>query len=150
MAQAPLITEAMRKLIGAQSEPVSLDIEKGHIRRFAEAIQDPNPLWQDEARARDSRYGGIVAPPTFLRALRMALPKVELNLPLSRILDGGSEWEYFHPVRPGDTITAVTRLADLREREGRAGRMVFIVHETTYTSQLGQVVAKQRSTMIRY
>ncbi len=150
MAQAPLITEATRKFIGAESEPVSLEIEKGHIRRFAEAIQDTNPLYQDEVKARASRYGGIIAPPAFLRALRMVLPKVDLDLPLTRLLDGGSDWEYFQPIRAGDTITAITRLTDLREREGKAGRMVFVVHETTYTNQLGQVVAKQRSSMIKY
>ena len=151
MAQGHLVTEDTRsKFIGAESEPVSLEIEKGHILRFADAIQDANPLYRDEVAARASRYGGIIAPPAFLRALRMVLPKVDLNLPLSRILDGGSDWEYYHPVRAGDTITAVTRLVDLREREGRAGRMVFVVHETTYTNQFGQVVAKQRSTMIRY
>ncbi|MBI2916887.1 MAG: MaoC family dehydratase N-terminal domain-containing protein [Chloroflexi bacterium] len=150
MAQGPLVTETVRKFIGAKSEAVTMDIEEGHIRRFADAIQDPNPLYHDRVAARASRYGGIIAPPAFLRAIRMVLPKVDLNLPLTRLLDGGSDWEYYHPVRAGDTITAVTRLADIREREGRAGKMVFVIHETTYTNQLRQVVARQRSTMIRY
>ncbi|MBI2865836.1 MAG: MaoC family dehydratase N-terminal domain-containing protein [Chloroflexi bacterium] len=142
--------EELRQSIGAESPPVSIEVEKGHLRRFAQAIQDPNPLWQDEVAARATRYGGIVAPPTFLRALPVPMPKLELELPLSRLLDGGSAWEYFHPVRAGDTISAHCRLTDLRERRGRASPLVFMVLETIYVNQLGQVVAKQSSTMVRY
>ena len=68
----------------------------------------------------------------------------------SRGLDGGSDWEYFVPIRPGDRITVQTKIADLRESAGRLGPMVFITTETTYTNQFGQVCAIQRSTAIRY
>ncbi|MCS7207468.1 MAG: MaoC family dehydratase N-terminal domain-containing protein [Dehalococcoidia bacterium] len=149
MAQAPLLTEEQRRsLIGKESRPVSTLVEKGHIRRFAEAIGDPNPLFTDEAAARRTRYGGIIAPPTFLRAVRTEM--VALDLPGSRLLDAGSEWEYFEPVRPGDVITAVARVVDVRERPLRVGQALFVVQEITYTNQFGQKVATQRSTLIRY
>ena len=151
MATQSLITDALRQAIGVESAPRSTDIEKGAIRRFAQAIDDPNPLYRDEAAARGSRYGGIIAPPTFLRSVPAERPELPLDRPLGRLLDGGSEWEYFEPVRPGDTITAVTRLADLAERVSKSiGQMLIVTFETTYTNQLGQVVASQRSTSIRY
>ncbi len=146
-----IVTEEATKQIGVEGPPVTVEIERGAIRRFAEAIGDTNPLFNSEPQARKSRFGGMIAPPTFCRSLMSPIPNVKLNLGETfRGLDGGSEWEYFHPVRPGDRITVRTKLADLRESEGRLGPMVFIVMETSYTNQLGEVCALQRSTAIRY
>ena len=140
--------QELKKAIGTESEPRVSAVEKGAIRKFAQAIGDPNPLYQDEAAARRSRYGGIIAPPTFLRSLE-ANP-LPLESPHTRLLDGGSEWEHFHPVRPGDRITATQRLVDVFERTGRVGTMLLTVLELRYENQLGQLVATQRNTLIRY
>jgi len=51
-----------KSLIGRQSEPVLHEVEKGAIRRFAEALGDPNPLALDEVAARAAGYPGLVAP----------------------------------------------------------------------------------------
>ena len=145
------LTEAMRRqAIGLESPPVYLEVEKGAIIKFAQAIGDANPLFSDEAAARKTRYGGLVAPPTFLRALGQARPELPFNLPLHRVLDGGSDWEYFQPVRPGDRITAVAAITDLRERSGRLGLMLISTIVTTYRNQFGEVVATQTNTTIRY
>ena len=151
MEMRSLITDGMRRAIGTETAPQTIEIEKGAIRRFAEAIGDANPLYQDEAAARGSRHGGIIAPPTFLRSIRIERPELPLREPLERLLDAGSEWEYFQPVRAGDRVTVVTRLVDLAERTSRAiGQMLMATYEVTYTNQLDQVVATQRATFIRY
>ncbi len=145
-----IVTEEIRKLIGTESEPRTVEVERGAIRRFAEAIGDANPLFNDEKSARGTRFGGMIAPPTFCRSLGGGLFNVDLKLPTFRGLDGGSDWEYFEPIRAGDRITVVSKLADIREAEGRLGPMVFIVTETRYTNQFGQLCVVQRSTGIRY
>ena len=148
---APLLTEEMRQqAIGRESYPVTTEVEKGAIINFARAIGDDNPLFSDEAVARSSRYGGLVAPPTFLRSASSLRPELPFELPLNRMLDGGSDWEYFEPIRPGDQITTVTRIADVSERTGRLGVMVFMTVVFTYRNQLEQVVATQTNTSIRY
>ena len=150
-SQDPFLTEEMRRdAVGIEGKPSVLDVEKGAIQRFAEAVGDPNPLWNDEGQARKSRYGGVLAPPTFLRSVRPEAPSLPFGVPFERLLDGGSDWEYFEPVRAGDRITAVVRIADVSQRSGRLGPMLFTVTETTYTNQLGEVVATQRSTSIGY
>ena len=53
-------------------------------------------------------------------------------------------------MRPGDRITVTTKLADLFERPGRLGNMLFSVRETKYVNQFGQTVALQRTTGISY
>src|SRR5271170_3293974 len=145
-----VVNDAVRAQIGIEGEPRTYDVERGAIRRFAEAIGDPNPLFNDEAHARESRFGGMIAPPTFCRSLGRDLPEVKLDLPEFRVLDGGSEWEYFKPIRPGDRITTVSKIADIRENAGRLGPMVFIVVENRYTNQYNQLCVLQRMTIIRY
>ena len=137
--------------VGSESLPTVLEVEQGHVRAFAEAIEDANPIWANEMFARRTPFGGIVAPPTFLRVVSVqSIEELPDHFPFKRLLDGGSEWEYLHPVRIGDTVTAVSRITDLYGRIGRLGPMVFIVSEITYTNQLSQVVAIQKSTSIRY
>ncbi len=147
-----VVDEEARKQIGVAGEPRIYEIERGAIRRFAEAIGDQNPLFNDEHAARKTRFGGMIAPPTFCRSLGSPIPTISLKGmgPEFRGLDGGSEWEYFQPIRPGDRITAQSKLVDLRESEGRLGPMVFIVTETSYSNQFGELCVTQRSTAIRY
>jgi acyl dehydratase len=147
---AKYVTEEAKQQIGKVSETRTYEVERGAIRRFAEAVGDPNPLFNDEKLARKTRFGGMIAPPTFCRSLGAPILDVKLNMTQFRGLDGGSDWEYFEPIRPGDRITVQSKLADLRESEGRLGPMVFITTETTYTNQHGEVCAIQRATGIRY
>ena len=148
---APFLTEEMiQKAIGQKSAPRSIDIEKGAIIKFAQAIEDDNPVYNDEQEARESRYGGLIAPPTFLRSVGVDRPEYPFDMPFTRLLDGGSDWEYFHPVRAGDRITGVAEIADINERTGRMGLMIITSVVVTYRNQFDQVVATQTSTSIRY
>ncbi|PKB77808.1 MAG: hypothetical protein BZY88_20630 [SAR202 cluster bacterium Io17-Chloro-G9] len=139
-----------QKSIGLEGAPTTTEVEKGAIIKFAEAIGDENPLFNDEVAARESLYGGLVAPPTFLRSMRPSRAELPFDLPFERRLDGGSDWEYFYPVRPGDRITSVARIEDISERQGRLGLMIIMSTVITYTNQLGQVVATQTGTGIAY
>ncbi|HEY2665100.1 MAG TPA: MaoC family dehydratase N-terminal domain-containing protein [Candidatus Binataceae bacterium] len=147
---AKYVTDEIKKLIGKETEPRTFDVERGHIRRFAEAIGDSNPIFNDEAKARQTQFGGMVAPPTFGRAFGIEFFNIPLQMPTARGLDGGSDWEYFEPIRPGDRMSVISKLADIRESEGRLGTMVFTTVETRYVNQFGRVCVIQRSTGIRY
>ena len=161
MVKEDSILEGLRKRIGTEAEPITLEIDRALIGRFVRAVGDPNPLWQDEEYARTTGYGSIIAPPFLLCALMTAcphdsrygiapLPVPELPPPREHILDGGEEWEFFRPMRLGDTISSRTRFVDVFEREGRVGKMLLLVYETTYTNQHGESVAKASYTIINY
>ena len=149
-----LITKAIKDLIGKESEPVTLEVEGGHIRRFAEAIEDLNPLYIEERHARKSNYGGIIAPPTFIMAICdhdwMDNNIMSIDSPAKNIFNGGNEIELYEPLRVGDKITVTSRLVDAVVKEGSVGKMLFLIWDFTYTNQLGDVVAKSHNTMIRY
>lgn len=141
------LTDQMRaQSIGVESPPMTMEVERGHIARFAEAIGDANPAYTQGS----PETGGVIAPPTFLRSMRAARPELPFAVPFTRLLDGGSDWEYFAPVRPGDTITAVARVADIRERTGSIGQMLITTVKITYRNQSGATVATQTSTSIRH
>ncbi len=140
----------MREAIGVESEPRTHEVESGAVIKFAQAIGDPNPIFNDEEAARKTRYGGIVAPPTFLRSMPAGPTKVDVRSPYGAALDGGSEWEYFEPVRVGDRITVTVKISNIFERPGRLGNMLFMIRETKYVNQFGRVVAIQKGTGISY
>jgi acyl dehydratase len=142
------VMAAARAAIGVRGPAVSHRIELGAIRRFVEAIGDRNPLYTDAEYARTTRFGGIIAPPTFLCTLRAGGVMPQLNF--GRVtLNGGNEYEWYRPVRPGDVITAQATLADVRAVDGRSGAMLILTSEIRYTNQDDELVAIGRSTGIR-
>jgi len=145
MTESKSLSDENRKALLAMPLPhVIMDVEKGLIRRFAEAIDDANPRWLDDTS------GAVIAPPTFLRMMITEAPNPPQLVPFPQMLDGGSDWTYMEPVKSGDTITAVTRFASVNQRSIAVGPAVFLVLETDYTNQDGETVAKQRNTLIRY
>lgn len=124
-----------RALIGLQSEPVLCEVEKGAIRRFAQAIGDLNPVYA----------AGEIAPPTFPTTFLVQLP-VELDV--QRTLHGGEEYEYSRPIRVGDVLSVVRQIADVYTRHGRLGTMTFLVIEAQGRDQAGEPVFRSRSTII--
>lgn len=150
-----LITEEMRQDIGVEWDVWTQEVDKRWICKFAEAIEDPNPLWQDEVEARKTSYGGIIAPPTFLGALdpkwRYGEPLQRWQVPTKPKGGGGNaydEVEFFEPIRPGDTITARIKTSNIYVRQGRTGRLLFNEREVTFTNQFGQLVAKCRGASV--
>lgn len=150
MPDESVITDEMRAHLDVQSDPITYDVEKGAVTKFARAIGDDNPLFQDEMAARNGPYGVLIAPPTFLRSLIATEAKSEFPRPFPNNLDGGSEYEFFEPIRVGDRITVTRAIVELIERQGRLGTMLFTVSETRYVNQLGQLAATQRTTGISY
>lgn len=152
MAGDSLITEEMKSKIGVEGKSRVYEIEKGLIKRFAHAIGDPNPLWQDEEYARKSRYGGIIAPPALIIALGWEDFQADgLRTHNIAALHGGTELESYQPIRAGDTITVTNKLVDARERDSkRLGKMAFLSYERTYKNQRQEVVAKCQQLVIIY
>lgn len=151
-----MLPEEVTKLVGTAGDVTVMEVEKGAIKRYIDAIGDQSLIYWDEEYARNSRYGSIIAPPGFfgwpLRPAHETLASpvwVALaKAGYSRVVHGGVETEFFAPVRSGDTLAALTRVVDISEREGKAGKMAFSITETSYTNQWGELVAKVRNTMI--
>ena len=138
MSTATTVVDRLRARIGVDGEPVTAAVEAGHVKRFAQAIGDPNQRWDKEA------------PPTFLVALAPVAPHLGEAEEFGKgWLNGGNRFEYFAPVMIGDRITATGRIADVYEKSGSTGELLFIIFETDCVNQRGDRVATLRETMIR-
>ena len=125
------------------------------IRRWVMAMDYPNPLHWDEEFARKSRFGGIVAPQSMAVGLDYghgAQPACVGYIPGSHLIFGGEEWWFYGtPVRPGDKLFQKRRFHDYKVVETKfAGPTVFSRGDTVHTNQHGALVARERSTAIRY
>jgi len=142
MAEGSSGIDRLRSKIGVEWEPREYEIEREMIRRFARAVGDPNPLWQD----------GIIAPPTFILAIGFEQFVEDLSslTPFNTVLMGGTELECYQPIRLGDEITVVFKISNLREREGKMGRMAFMTFDSSYKNQRQELVAKCRQMVIGY
>lgn len=142
---------ADKSTVGRTGKPFTMPVEWGKVREFARAIKDPNPVYFDPETAR-KECGGIPVPPTFLMASSFwqdSESAPSANLDIRRILHGEQEFQFVKPILVGDTLSGVTRVVDVYEKEGgRGGRMKFVVLETEYTNQKGEKVAVSRSTVI--
>jgi hydroxyacyl-ACP dehydratase HTD2-like protein with hotdog domain len=136
-----VITEELNSLHNVVFGPEIYEIEKSMLRKFAEAIDDPNPKWLE------------TAPPTFAAALvpRGLLNKLfNTDIPLKRLMNGSSELEYLKPIKAGDVIAVTAKLVRLRQMPGKEGPTLFMFTEVTCTNQRGDVVVLGKNTYIKY
>jgi acyl dehydratase len=134
--------------VGRESAPVVLDVERGHIRRFAEAIGDTNPIYVDEAAARAAGHPRIPAPPTFAIALRANDPRGGIEMDWRKLLHGEQELVFTRPLYAGDRLTIVGRIAAADVKETKSGIMDVMVLETVATDGEGTRVFTARSTVL--
>jgi acyl dehydratase len=138
-----------RSLIGRESEPAVHEVEKGAIRRFAEALGDPSPVYVDEAAARAAGFPALVAPATFAVSLTSNDRfRHSLDLGTRSILHSEQQFEYARPIVAGDRITVRSKVADVQERAGASGPMDVIVIEDEGRDDAGALVFRTRATMI--
>jgi acyl dehydratase len=133
MDQPPALS---RDLIGRASDVVLFEVERGAIRKFADAVQDPTP----------AVVRGDVAPPTFPTTFRMTIPG--LTFDLARVLHGAQEYRYQRPLRAGDRVRCRVRVADVYRRHGRLGEMTFLILATEGEDESGNPVFSGTTTAI--
>lgn len=172
----PRLTDEIRAYIGMET-PLQLacdPVERGAVRRYAQAIMDTDPIYMSEEAVRGTRYAKPVAPPLFPNAM-LRLPFGERDLvqeragdphfdgavgsstlglpplPLvgSPLLNGGSEAELYRYAEHGEPIWLKSRYLDIYEKESSKGTMLMVVIETDFLDQDGKLVLRFRKTQIR-
>jgi acyl dehydratase len=138
-----------RNAIGRSSPPTLNEVEKGAIRRFAEALGDYNPIYYDEDYARAAGYPTIVAPPTFPASFHSAADLRELlGVGIRSLLHAEQAFDYERPIIAGDRIYVSTRVSDVQERTGPAGKMDVAVIEDEGRDEEGNLVFRARRTLV--
>jgi acyl dehydratase len=141
--------EIDRTLIGTSAPSFAVEVEKGAIRRFAEAIGDRAEIYYDEAFARSLGYPGIVAPPTFPTTFRPpAKPAWVVGLDEGRILAGEQGFRYQRPIVAGDRLRCEFRLTDVQDKLMSKGSMELMIQDLIVTALSGELVCVNRRVVI--
>ncbi|MFN8543405.1 MAG: MaoC family dehydratase N-terminal domain-containing protein [Candidatus Binatia bacterium] len=151
------------------------EVSESDIRHWCEVMQDPNPLYTDEAYATQSRYGGLIAPPVMVQTwsldpMKAALDRFVRNDPPFKedphnqlfgaidamgyhgVVATAQSQEYLRPVRPGDmlrsriTVGNVSRY-DHYTRMG-VGRYVDLIY--TFINQRDEEVCVASFRVLKY
>ena len=156
MLEGSLITDELKMLIGVPWEPQIFKVEEGAIKRYAEAIDDPNPLYNDVEYARKSKYGRLICPPGFTgwpdkKAKILGIQVSEVLIAAGappRPLDGSIEFEFFLPIGAGDILVETTKITNITERDTKSGKVLFAQVEYTFVNQNGDVALRCVATYI--
>ena len=145
------MTEIDRSLVGTLSEPFHVEVERGAIRKFADAIGDPNPIYRDADAARAQGYDGIVAPPTFPTCFRPPKePPWFATLDRRRVMAGQMSFEYVRPVVAGMRLVCSLRFVAVEDKQGSKGAMQLLHQELEGRDEAGALVfTAGRSTVYR-
>jgi acyl dehydratase len=99
------------------------EVGREKIREFADAINDPNPVYRDPAAARALGYADVIAPPTF--AIVMTLPAghqviddPEIGIDYSRVVHGEQRFVHARPIRVGDVLQVAVTIDAIRAAAG--------------------------------
>src|SRR3954452_21362661 len=98
-------------------------VSREKIREFADAINDPNPVYRDPAAARALGHADVVAPPTFpivltLKAGHQVITDPDLGIDYSRVVHGEQRFVHNRPVRAGDVLRVRLTVDDIRVAAG--------------------------------
>ena len=131
-------------------EPWCYEATRDNIRHYAHGIGDDNPLWCDPAYARTTRYGDVIALPSFLFACSRIISGYVGGLPGVHAMWAGADWTWHKPVRRNDAIDTTAHLKELVEHETRfAGRAIQQIYQVKFYNQTGDLVAEADSWCFR-
>jgi len=154
----PKITEeglaSLRERIGVKItntiEPWNYEATRDAIRHYAHGIGDNNPLWCDPEYAKNTKYGDIIALPSFMFSTSRIISGYCGGLSGVHAMWAGSDWNWRKPVKRNDVIHTEAYLKDLIEHQTRfAGRSFQQIYHVDFYNQDGDLVADADSWVFR-
>ncbi|MDP6343511.1 MAG: MaoC family dehydratase N-terminal domain-containing protein [Alphaproteobacteria bacterium] len=154
----PKITERgledLQKRIGVKietmPEPWCHEATRDNIRHYAHGIGDDNPLWCDPDYAATTRYGDIIALPSFLFACNRIISGYVGGLPGIHAMWAGADWTWHKVVRRNDQIRCEAWLKELIPHDTRfSGRAIQQVYRVAFYNQDGDHLADADSWCFR-
>jgi acyl dehydratase len=99
------------------------EVGREKIREFADAINDPNPVYRDRAAAQALGYPDVIAPPTFAIVLTLpaggqVIQDPAFGLDYSRVVHGEQRFVHHRPIVAGDVLQVVVTVEDIRVAAG--------------------------------
>jgi acyl dehydratase len=133
--------------VGKRSTKVKNVVERGAVKKFAEAIGDLHPIYFDEETGRNSRLQNNIAPPTFPRTFDYGAIE-GLKLPEKGLIHGEQTFHYERPLLVGEEIVCYSEVKKYFEKKGNFGEMGFLVLESFGEDLAGNTIFSSTSTIV--
>lgn len=119
------------------------------ILRFCNGIGDTNPLFVDPDYAKGTRYGGLVAPPSFVMCCFSGL---QFGWPGLGAFHSATNIDFFRPMRPGERVlpTAIYDGFDGPTSSNFAGRRVTDKFHFDYRDENGELIARSGCEVVHF
>jgi hypothetical protein len=75
--------------------------------------------------------------------------EIDVPIPAQRTVGGASSYEIFRRVKVADRITVKSKLRDVFTKQGKSGKLYFIIVETEFYDQGEKLVARETATYIK-
>lgn len=149
-----------RSTRGRRLPVVTVQIERGRIRFFAQVLGISDPVHNDVEIARARGFPDLVAPPSFftvidamageeLRHLGKAGVRETIGCDFRYLLHGDETYDYHDPIFAGDEVSVTTRIADFYDKKG--GALEFAVIESTVEhAERGLLLTARRTLLHRF
>jgi acyl dehydratase len=132
------------------AEPWCHEATRDNIRHYAHGIGDDNPLWCEPGYAAKTRFGDIVALPSFLFATSRIISGYVGGIPGVHAMWAGADWTWHKPVLRNQAISTEAWLKDLIEHETKfAGRAIQQIYHVNFFNPAGDLVAEADSWCFR-
>ena len=125
------------KALRLEIAPITVDIERGRLRFFAEAIGLTDPVYSDVDAAKAAGHRDLPVPPTFLgNSLELEQPEplswlAVLGVDLQSTTHGEQSFVYHAMAYAGDRLTFHRRIVDVYLKKN--GALEFVVKRTDIT-----------------
>lgn len=131
-------------------EPWCHEATRDNIRHYAHGIGDDNPLWCDPSYAARTRYGDVIALPSFLFATSRIVSGYVGGIPGVHAMWAGADWHWHKPVLRNQAISTEAWLKDLIEHDTKfAGRAIQQIYHVNFFNPAGELVAEADSWCFR-
>ena len=126
------VAELKDQFTGFVFDEIDLDVEAESLADFAIACGETASKYVDP------KHRDFQSVPNYTTRIHgtKSLPP-EFPIEMKRCFDAGKSVENHRAVRPGDKIVGRSEIADIYEKSGRSGGMLFIVHRMNFYNQDG-------------
>ena len=73
---------------------------------------------------------------------------LNVNLPLKRVMAGGTKINIFKGIYPGDKLTGISKIKNLYEKKGKSGLLIFMIKQFSVSDQFQLKVYEETQTVI--
>jgi len=144
------IEAQLKTMLGPVGEAVTMEVERGAVRRMALALDNHDPIHFDGAAAKSRGYRGIVAPWPFLWSYFFNCTEYHHDFPFGKAtVHGQDDYDFHEPLIVGDAITVTTHITSTSLKQGKTGLLGLVVSERRFTNQNGQLCAVLKTTLFR-